>query len=252
MSQTDTKPTDGEPVETPVETTTPETQPTPETPAPDPKPTPEKKETVAEVMDTVVPKKETVGLDKFLDVKKENKEQKQIIKDLEAKLEAGATKVEISADLEAIAAEFPDVDPKFLAMIGKAVEKRAGAIADEKLRPITEREASEKQDKVFKKHFDAVLEDMPEFKGIVNEKVIKRLALDPENADKTFQELIEETYGSSISGKRTIETTTPGGGKDPEPIDFQRARKDSAYFAEIMADPKRKAEYNAKMLESGI
>lgn len=216
---------------------------------------PDEKQTAATVMETVTPakkEKETVGLDKFLELKNQNKEMRQSIKALEAKIDGDTTKVEISAELEAIAEEFPDVDPKFLAMIGKAVEKKAASIAEATLRPIADKDKKEKQDTAFRKHFDSVIEDMPEFKGIVNESVIKQMALDPQNADKTFPELIEEAYGAAVPGKRTIETTKPGGGKEPAPLDVDRARKDPTYFAEVMASPKLKSEYNAVMLKRGI
>ena len=210
------------------------------------------KVTTKDIMDPDKKEKETVGLDKFLEIKKENKELRQSIKDLQAKVSAGATKVEISEELQAIAEEFPDIDPKFLEMIGKAVEKKAASIAESVTKPITEGEKRKKQDEAFKKHFDSVIEDMPEFKDIVNPEVIKRLALDPDNADKTFPELIEEAYGSAVPGKRTIETTKAGGGKEPAPLDVARARKDPEYFAEVMANPKLKAQYNAEMLKRGI
>ena len=55
-----------------------------------------------------------------------------------------------------------------------------------------------------------------------------------------------------LLGKRTIETTQPGGGNDPEPLNIQRAEKDIEYFKQVMADPKKKAQYNEAMLKRGF
>jgi len=85
---------------------------------------------------------------------------------------------------------------------------------------------------------------MPEYENLVNREVIKVLSLDPKNANKTFAQLIEETYGKAITGKRTIETTKPGGGKEPTEIDFDKALKDTEYFKEIMSNPTLKKKYN--------
>jgi hypothetical protein len=93
---------------------------------------------------------------------------------------------------------------------------------------------------------------MPEFTSIVNPGVIKALSLLPQNASKTFPQLIEETYGNAISGKRTMQTTTPGGGKDSAPLDYTKATQDMSYYNEVMANPKLKAEYNQKMLSQGF
>ena len=96
------------------------------------------------------------------------------------------------------------------------------------------------------------MERAPEFKAIANPEVIKSLAILPQNAKKTLSQILEETYGNAITGKRTIETTSPGGGKEPEPLDIKRAEKDIEYFKEVMADPKKKAQYNEAMLKRGF
>lgn len=213
-----------------------------------------KKETIAEALKTE-PKAETVGLDKFLDNKRELKQANARVKELEDAIKDGATKVEITDDINAIAEEF-DIDKNFLAKLAKSLSVKAKREAEEeissKLKPLEERERSEKLDKAFKKHFKAAMEDMPEYADIVNENVIKAMTMQPENADKTFADIIEETYGGAIRGKRTAETTTPRGGKEPAPLDFAKARKDNAYFKEVMSDPKLKAEYNAEMLKKGF
>lgn len=198
---------------------------------------------------------ETVPLPAFLDLKKDYKELKKSFKDLQDKISSGdVSKEDIAEDLNALAEEF-DIEPKFVNKLAKILEGKAEKKAGEVLKPILEREstltAAEKKrklDEAFTKHYNEALEKMPEYNDIANADAIKALSFLPENSKKTFAQLIEETYGKAITGKRTIETTKPGGGKDPEPIDFNRAKNDTEYFKTIMADPAKKKEYNAHML----
>lgn len=225
--------TQGEAVQTPVEQTTPE------------KP-------VGEIMETTptsIEEPKTVGLDKFLDIKKDNKALRQQIEELQTKVNEGATQVEISEDLDALADEF-GVDKVFMSKLEKFIEKKAEQKAEAKLEPYQRESNQKKIDTAFETHFKSAMEKMPEFAPIVNPDVIKILSLDPRNKDKTFSQLIEDTYGAAVPGKRTIETTSPGGGKEPAPLDVERARRDPSYFDEVMANPKLKAEYNAQMLTS--
>ena len=203
---------------------------------------PEKTEKVGEVMQTAKAPN-TVGLDKFLDVKKDNKELRKDIADLKKLIESGATKQEVSADISSIADEY-GVDKDFLAKLSSTIRAQADEAAEAKLKPFQEKEREEKVHTAFSKAFKDSMERMPEYEAIVNPDVIKALSLDPRNADKTFDDIIQDAYSSAIQGKRTIETTTPGGGKNPEPIDFTKASKDPAYFDSIMANPTMKAEYN--------
>lgn len=222
-----------------------------------PEPAPEPQKTMEEIADTVAPEaKETVGLDKFLELKKENREYRKSIKDLEAKIQSGATQKEVSADIKALSDEYPDVNPDFLgklaATIRAQVEKDADDRIESRLKPLEQKEKAAKIDEAFNTHFNLAMEKMPEFKAIVNPDVIKTLSLNPANSNKTFSQIIEETYGGALSGKRTIDSQTPGGGKEPAPLEFDRARSDKDYFMEIMKNPKLKAEYNQEMLSRGF
>jgi hypothetical protein len=212
-------------------------------------PTEQKEQTIGEVLETKPeePKeKPTIGLDKFLEIKKENKQLAKALKDLEAKLDTGATSEEISDDLNDLAEEF-DVDKKFLSKLEKKIESRLESKFESKLKPLTEEKTIKRIDEAFKTHFTKALEEMPEYTNIVNPDVIKQLSLNPANSKKTFQQLIEETYGNALGGKRTIETSQPRGGKEPTEIDFERARKDTAYFNEVMSNPTLKAKYNSSI-----
>lgn len=205
--------------------------------------------TIAEIHKETVPEsKETVGLDKYLTEKNARKDAEKRIKELEDSIRDGATPKEIATDIDAIAEKYPDVSKDFLRDIAGVMSSRV----EQAVKPLQAEKTQKKIDEVFAEHFGKAMAEMPEFKEIVNPEVIKTLSLDPKNANKTFKQIIEETYGNALTGKRTIETTTPGGGKDTDPLDFAKARKDPAYFDTVMANPRLKAEYNDKMLKEGF
>lgn len=210
--------------------------------------------TISEVMGE--PKKEepkTVGLDKFLDEKRGRKALEKEVASLKKLIEDGGTKEEISESLSELSDEYPDVDPKFLNKLVKTIKAETQKELDDKFRPLEEKDRQVKLQTVFKKGFSEAIDTMPEYSKVVNEDVIFKLSLLPENGNKTFVQLIEETYSNALGGKRTLDTTVaPRGGKEPEPLDIGKARKDPAYFAEIQANPKLKAQYNDQMLRSGF
>lgn len=214
--------------------------------------TPELEQTIAQVIAEVPESKaDTVPLSVFLETKKETKELKQAIKDLQDSANRGATTKEVSKDIASLGEKF-GVDADFLAELSDVIRAGAKEEAELAVKPIKEKERADAIEKAFSKAYSQAMETMPEYKEIVNANVIKMLSLDPSNANKTFPQLIEETYGNAVGGKRTIESTTPGGGKEPAPLDYNRATQDSAYFKEVMANPKLKAEYNAIMLKTGF
>jgi len=231
-----------------------------ETKVEEPKPAVETPKTMEEIQKTVVsePKeeKETVGLDKFLELKKQNKKLSKDLEDFKKLVEDGGSATEVSADINSLSEEYPDLDKKFLNKLVSTIRTQVEKDADEKitsrLKPLEAKEKEEKINNAFNTHFDLAMKDMPEFKNIVNPEVIKTLSLDPKNKNKTFKQIIEDTYGYALTGKRTIDTTIPDGGKDSEVLNYDRAEKDPAYFKEVMGNPRLKAEYNKIMLERGF
>lgn len=226
----------------------------------------EKKPTVSDIIKEAEGEKksdaEMVPLATLMEIKNDNKELKKTVKDLQDKIDSGAGSKEIAADVEALAKKY-DVEPGFAKELLEMASKRSAKVdekkvdEDPKIKEVMDentklkaRERQEQIDKAFTKYFGEALETMPEFKDIVDADVIKTLSLLPANANKTFAQLIEDTYGKAVTGKRTIETTKPAGGKDPEPIDYAKAKKDTKYFEEIMANPTLKAEYNKNLIES--
>lgn len=203
-------------------------------------------ETISEVFNP----QESVPLSKFLEIKNESKEAKRQIAELQAKIEDGATKVEISKGIKEIADEH-NVDENFLSAFASTIKAQAEADLDnkisEKLKPFEEKGKTEKINEVFNKHFEKALEAMPEYKDIINKDVIKSLSLDPVNANKTFTKIIEDSYGHLIKGKRTIESSTPGK-DDVQNLDSSKF-KDPNYMKKVLADPELKKEYNKGLIE---
>lgn len=174
------------------------------------------------------------------------KELEAQVAELQAKAsETNMSKKDIASDLRTLADKH-GIDADFLGELAGAIRAEAEADIEERLRPFAEKDKQEKIDRAFQAGFTKALADMPEYEGVVNAAVIKSLSLDPTNAQKTFRQLIEETYGSALGGKRTIDTnTTPRGGNTPESLDLERAKRDTSYFKDVMADPELKKQYNA-------
>lgn len=159
-----------------------------------------------------------------------------------------ATQYEQVTGVDAIADKY-NIDREFMNELKSTIENDLDAKYASKE---SAKEKAEKFNDAFNKQYNTALERGPEFQAIANPDVIKTLATLPQNKNKTVSQLLEETYGNALTGKRTIETTQPGGGKDPEPLDISRAEKDINYFNEVMADPKKKAQYNEQMLRKGF
>ena len=214
-----------------------------------------KEETVGDLLAPAKKEKEeSVPLATFLELKSSNKELMKELKGLKKSIEEGATKKEVSADLQELADKH-NVDPDFLRDFAKAVRQQAeeevtGKI-EERLKPITERDRAEKLDKVFNEHFARAMESLPELKDVVNKETIKNLSLVPQNSNKTFTQIIEEAYGHVVQGKRTIDTASTRAGKtDSVDVDVDRAKKDPEYFSEVMGNPMLKKKYNESMMKT--
>lgn len=232
------KPTQADAENQPEETVNPEAEQT----------APDAPETLGESLkEAPLPEKPKVGLDKFLEMKKDNKELRKEIQDLRKSIEQGATKKEVRRDIAALAEEH-NVDPEFLSDLASAIRADAEQSMEERLRPLTEREQGQQRDAKFKQLLDMTVEEMPEYKGVINENILKQLAYNPANKDKTFAQLVEETYGAYVGkDRKTIETTRPH--VDASSVDYDRAKSDMDYYREVMADPLAKQKYNEKMLQ---
>lgn len=205
------------------------------------------------------PKKEgkpdSIPFNVFETTRNENRELKRRLKELETSIDDGATKKEVDDEIKSLAKEY-EVDERFLSKLKDAIQTKFENELDEKitdkLKPLEERERKEQQEKVFNRFYKQAIEKMPEYKGIANKEVIKVLAMQASNQNKTLSQLIEDTYGNALGGKRTIETTTPRGGADPSKVDIERATKDPVYFKEVMADPELKKQYNDNLAQRAL
>lgn len=193
---------------------------------------------------------------KFLEYKKENKEIKKELAQLKQLIAEGATTREVNDEIESLAKEH-DINIDFLKKLSSTIEKDLS----KKLSKVEVKEDNKEEDekpilnvdKAFNEHFDRVMQHLPDFQGIVNKDIIKSLALDPKNGNKTLTQLIEDTYGAVLSGKKTLDTAKIGGGKEPQPLDFKRAQMDIEYRRNVVfADPDLKRQYNAQMLTRGL
>jgi hypothetical protein len=209
----------------------------------------EKEETIGEVLQVEEPKKEPKLVPEavLLEYKKDNKELRRELKDLKTLIENGGSKKEVSSDLKAIAEEH-DVDPEFLQKFAAAVKAQAESELEDKfsskLRPLEEKEKAKEIEAKISAAYKKAIEDQPEYKDLVTKKAFESLVRDPSNANKTLSSILEESYGHLVTGKRTLETAKPGGGKEDAEVDFDRAKTDSDYFKQIMSDPHMKKKYN--------
>lgn len=211
----------------------------------------EEPKTVEDLLGTKEERDDRVPLKTFLEIKNEKKGLEKEISDLKKQIEQGATKAEIKSDLKSIAEKY-DVDQNFLEEISTVIYSKAKSEVDEaiqsKLKPLEAKDRAEKIEKVFSENFNKVMEDMPEYKDVVNRDVIKELSLLPKNAKKTFQQIIEETYSNTVTGKKTMEPSTPRGGKEVS-YDENRMKTDPKYFSEVIKNPEAKKQYNSSLVD---
>lgn len=214
----------------------------------------EKEQTVGDVLPVAEsPKEETVALSTFLELKKANKQLTKEMKELKKNIEDGASRSEVASDIKSLA-EKHGVDAEFLQDYAKTVraelKQEIESELSAKLKPFEEKDRAEKIDAAFNTHFKKALESMPEYDGVVNKDVIKALSLSPQNANKTFTQIIEEAYGHVIQGKRNLDAASSRSGKEPvTDVDNARALKDPAYFKEVMENPELRKKYNDSMIK---
>lgn len=183
----------------------------------------------------------------FLEEKRERKELAKELKDIKKLLEEGASVKEVSADVKEIAEEFGLTEQavsKLIAKVGEQTKAEYDKEIEAKLRPIQERERSEKEQKTFDEHYQKLMDAMPEFNGIATKEAVRSLALDPRNANKTFAKILEDSFGHLVAGRQTIEKTQARGGVSDAPVDIGRMVKDMEYYKEVMANPELKKQYN--------
>lgn len=180
---------------------------------------------------------ETVGSYQEEDEQKENKVPENVPK---ARLDK---EIQRRKDLEKELAELRKEKDADSTVSNTEKDPEVQKLAD-KLAKIEEAEQRAARDAKLQAGLEKALENAPEFKDIVNHDVIKQMALNPANKDKTFVNLLEEAYGNALTGRRTTETTTPRGGAKDTKVDIDRAKRDTEYRREVLANPDLRKQYN--------
>lgn len=188
-------------------------------------------------------KPESVPMSVFLELKKELKELKN--KPSEAK--------SVDSSIEEIAKQY-DVDEGFVSKLASAIKTSTVKEFDEKyaskIQEFEKEKITEKNNKKFDDLFENTMKSMPDMEGIVNKEAIKALAFNPGNSKKTLSQIIEEVYGNTIVGKKTIETAQPVSGSRSEvKVDFTKAG-DPAVYAQIKADPELRKQYSEFLIKN--
>lgn len=215
-----------------------------EDPKVEPKEEPIVEKTIEETLKVEDKKERTVPESALLKQKSEKKALAKELKELKNSIEDGAKSGEIGKTLDEIS-EKHDVSKEFLKdLIDALTPTDIDDKIDLRLKPLNDEARANKINTLFEKEYKRTLETMPEFKNIVNKDIVKSLTLDPANRKKTFSKIIEDAYGHLIIGKRTLEKTKPKGGNEAAGIDYERAKIDTKYFKEIMANPAQKEKYN--------
>lgn len=150
-------------------------------------------------------------------------------------------------DLDDLATKY-DVSSDFINDLYKVVDKKTSQKYQARDAEIEQTQRQDAFDKTFQTSFDKSMGNLPEYSKVVNPEVIKTLSLDPKNQNKTMTQLIKDTYGNAISGRKPMESAKPGATRsEGDDLDLARAKSDTAYFSEIMKDPAKKKAYNENL-----
>ena len=203
----------------------------------------QKEETVSEMLGNSQTS-ESVPLNKFLNEKKQRKELEKRIKELEE----SKTK-DVSEGVKSLA-EKHNLDVSVVEDLVGAIRSEATAEFDDKLKPILEKERKAKFESAFNDMYQKAIDRNPQYKDIAKKSVIKALSLDPSNANKTFSNLMEENFGHLIEKKKSFESGSQGvNSMEETSVDFEKAQQGGEYYDKVMANPKLKEEYSAKLLK---
>ena len=126
---------------------------------------------------------------------------------------------------------------------GPESETTLAQVAEE-LAELKGREAAAQKAVAIEGILNKALDEAPEYAGLINRDLMIREMTNPVNKDKTATQLLDEVYGNTLPGKRTVETSTPRGGAKDTKVDMTRAQRDSVYRKEVLADPELRKQYN--------
>jgi len=203
-----------------------------------------KEATISELIGSEKPVARTVPEATFLKLKRELKD----LKKQQSKPTINNSSLKELADKH-------DLDVDFLEDLSQSIRNKTKSEIEEeiaeRLQPLEQKEKDEKIDRIFEEQYQKTIDKLPEYKNISNKEVIKALSLDPNNANKTFAQLVEMSYGHLVKGKKTIESASVKTYNNNETsLDIERANKDPEYFKAVMENPTLKKKYNENLIDS--
>jgi hypothetical protein len=157
---------------------------------------------------------------------------------------------EVNSDLKALATEY-NVDETFISKLVQTVRTATkNEIREElekdyspKIAKLEQQTQIERMEKRFEDLYTKELKQMSEYEGLVNKEVIKTLAFNPANSKKTIGQIIEDTYGNALQGRKSIESTHASRGTEAPDL----VNPTDEDMAKIDADPKLKDEYSKEI-----
>ncbi len=182
----------------------------------------------------------------IVDLKKENREMKKMIrdeviptiKDLQQQIKKGGTTADDALDeLDALAKEW-ELQPKFVQKLASILlNKSKKQFEDEYLSDIKDiKKKTEDQSKeisnaqitgAISKEFDRVIADNPELAKVAKKEAVKKYIMSSEdNLSRTMEEILEELYGDAVKPEAGMEGYSSQGSNHQKEPDYKAPTED--------------------------
>jgi hypothetical protein len=178
----------------------------------------------------------------IVDLKKENREMKKMIRDeviptirdLQQQIKKGGTSADDALDeLDALAKEW-ELEPKFVQKLASILlTKSKKQFEDEYLSDIKDiKSKTEAQSKeisnaqitsAISKEFDRVMADNPDLAKVAKKEAVRKYIMSSEqNLSRTMEDILEELYGDSAKPEPGMEGYSSQGGNHPKDPDYTK------------------------------
>ena len=178
----------------------------------------------------------------IVDLKKENREMKKMIRDeviptireLQQQIKKGGTSADDALDeLDALAKEW-ELEPKFVQKLASILlTKSKKQFEDEYLSDIKDiKKKTEDQSKeitnaqitsAISKEFDRVIADNPDLAKVAKKEAVRKYIMSSEeNLSRTMEDILEELYGDSAKPEPGMEGYSSQGGNHPKDPDYTK------------------------------
>lgn len=182
----------------------------------------------------------------IVDLKKENREMKKMIrdeviptiKDLQQQIKKGGTSADDALDeLDALAKEW-ELQPKFVQKLASILlNKSKKQFEDEYLSDIKDiKKKTEDQSKeisnaqitgAISKEFDRVVADNPDLAKVAKKEAVKKYIMSSEdNLSRTMEEILEELYGDAVKPEPGMEGYSSQGSNHQKEPDYKAPTED--------------------------